>query len=169
MQKFLSNIRAMNEMYSMPVVDKPALYAGSAEATLKRLEDFEQIALKELREINDIRDALNRLVAQRDAGELTAKQVEDTSVDILVSIYDWHGDNIVYHASEAMKYGSPTEAVLTIIMESNFSKLGADGHPIKDENGKVLKGPNFFPPEPKLKEMVLSLLADRVPSKPVGA
>jgi hypothetical protein len=29
---------------------------------------------------------------------------------------------------------------------SNMSKLGADGQPIYREDGKVLKGPNYFKP-----------------------
>lgn len=40
--------------------------------------------------------------------------------------------------------------VIGIIMESNFSKLGEDGKPIFDDRGKLLKGPNFRPPEPEL-------------------
>ena len=42
--------------------------------------------------------------------------------------------------------------VLEIIMKSNFSKLGGDGKPIIDERGKILKGPNFQPPEPDLEK-----------------
>ena len=34
----------------------------------------------------------------------------------------------------------------TIIERSNMSKLGEDGHPIFREDGKVLKGPNYFKP-----------------------
>lgn len=30
---------------------------------------------------------------------------------------------------------------------SNMSKLGADGNPIRREDGKVLKGPNYFEPD----------------------
>jgi hypothetical protein len=43
-------------------------------------------------------------------------------------------------------------------MESNFSKLGADGNPIKDERGYIVKGPNYFKPEPKIKEFLEKLL-----------
>jgi len=32
------------------------------------------------------------------------------------------------------------------VHESNMSKLGADGKPIYREDGKVLKGPNYLPP-----------------------
>jgi hypothetical protein len=44
--------------------------------------------------------------------------------------------------------------VLQIIMDSNASKLGADGKPIYDANGKFLKGPNYWKPEPKIRELL---------------
>lgn len=66
---------------------------------------------------------------------------------ILVMIADWLGDMTVYNRSEALKYGIPLESVLACLMGSNFTKLGEDGLPIKDEDGKVQKGPNFMPPE----------------------
>lgn len=44
--------------------------------------------------------------------------------------------------------------VLYIIMESNFSKLDNNGNPIFDEYGKLLKGPNFIPPEPDLEKLL---------------
>jgi predicted HAD superfamily Cof-like phosphohydrolase len=33
------------------------------------------------------------------------------------------------------------------VHRSNLSKLDADGHPIKREDGKILKGPNYTPPD----------------------
>ena len=45
-------------------------------------------------------------------------------------------------------------AVLDIIMDSNESKLGADGNPIYDANGKFLKGPHYWQPEPKIKALL---------------
>jgi predicted HAD superfamily Cof-like phosphohydrolase len=74
------------------------------------------------------------------------------------------GDVIVYCRSEALKYGIPLEAVLQIIMDSNASKLGADGKPIYDANGKFLKGPNYWKPEPEIRKLLgsgLSLSTDR--------
>ena len=38
------------------------------------------------------------------------------------------------------------EAVFNEIQRSNMSKLGEDGQPIYREDGKVLKGPNYFKP-----------------------
>jgi predicted HAD superfamily Cof-like phosphohydrolase len=75
-------------------------------------------------------------------------------LDIAVAIADLLGDVIVYCRSEALKYGIPLEQVLDIIMDSNESKLGADGNPIYDANGKFLKGPNYWKPEPKIRELL---------------
>jgi len=38
------------------------------------------------------------------------------------------------------------EEVFNEIQRSNMSKLGANGEPIYREDGKVLKGPNYFKP-----------------------
>ena len=48
----------------------------------------------------------------------------------------------------------PLEKIIEIIHESNMSKLDADGHPIFREDGKILKGPNFFTPTAKIKELL---------------
>lgn len=48
----------------------------------------------------------------------------------------------------------PLFDILYIIMESNFSKLDNNGNPIFDEYGKLLKGPNFIPPEPELEKFL---------------
>ena len=39
------------------------------------------------------------------------------------------------------------EAIFDEIQRSNMSKLGADGKPIYREDGKVLKGPDYFKPD----------------------
>ena len=41
------------------------------------------------------------------------------------------------------------EAVFDEIQRSNMSKAGADGKPILREDGKLLKGPNYFRPNIK--------------------
>ena len=38
------------------------------------------------------------------------------------------------------------------VWESNMSKLGKDGLPIFDKDGKLMKGPNYF--KPKLREIL---------------
>ena len=45
----------------------------------------------------------------------------------------------------AITFGIPLEEAFTRVHNSNMSKL-VDGKPIKREDGKVLKGPNNYPP-----------------------
>jgi len=51
----------------------------------------------------------------------------------------------------------PADAVDRLIMDSNESKLGADGRPIYDANGKFLKGPNYWKPEPRIRALLQDL------------
>lgn len=47
----------------------------------------------------------------------------------------------------AIEMGINLDTVLEEVQRSNMSKLGLDGKPIYREDGKVLKGPNFSPPD----------------------
>jgi len=41
----------------------------------------------------------------------------------------------------------PLQVAFTRVHKSNMSKLGADGKPVLRQDGKVLKGPNYAPPD----------------------
>ena len=129
----------MNAMYSLPAHDRPTITYDVAD----RLVKFKATLLDEVHEIDEIVDLVRNGA---------------TEIDIAVAIADLLGDVIVYCRSEALKYGLPLEDVLTLIMDSNESKLGDDGEPIYDHNGKFLKGPNYWKPEPKIK----ALLSERL-------
>ena len=132
---FPERIAAMNAMYKLPAHDGPTLPADLAD----RLVKFKATLLDEVHEIDEI-SALARN--------------GDAPIDIAVAIADLLGDIIVYCRSEALKYGLPLEEVLDVIMDSNESKLGGDGKPIYDANGKFLKGPNYWRPEPRIKALL---------------
>ena len=51
---------------------------------------------------------------------------------------------VCYQYSENM--GWDLDEALNRVHESNMSKLDEDGKPIYREDGKVLKGPNYKPP-----------------------
>ena len=132
---FADRIAAMNAMYKLPAHASPTLTENVAE----RLARFKATLLDEVHEIDEI------VAAARDGA---------TPADLAVAIADVLGDIIVYCRSEALKYGLPLEEVLDVIMDSNESKLGADGKPIYDANGKFLKGPNYWKPEPKIRDLL---------------
>lgn len=50
---------------------------------------------------------------------------------------------VVYGTADA--FGIPIDYVFSEVHRSNMSKL-VDGKPLKREDGKVLKGPNYTPP-----------------------
>ena len=134
-KSFAQRIAAMNAMYQLPAYDHPALPADVAD----RLTKFKATLLDEVHEIDEI------IALSRNGGAAN---------DIAVAIADLLGDIVVYCRSEALKYGLPLEEVLDVIMDSNESKLGADGKPIYDANGKFLKGPNYWKPEPRIKALL---------------
>ncbi len=138
-EDFLGTIKEFNQMYKLPVSEKPSLLGA------ERLENFKKVLLEEVNEVDEI-------IAKYKAVESDASLSEEQKVEILTEISDWLGDMVVYIASESAKHGIDLDETLKIIMQSNFSKLGADGKPIYDERGKVLKGPNYWRPEPKLSE-----------------
>ena len=134
-KNFSERIALMNAMYRLPANEKPTLPADVAD----RLQKFKATLSDEVSEIDEI-------VSLANGGA--------SALDLAVAIADLLGDVIVYCRSEALKYGLPLEAVLDIIMDSNESKLGADGNPIYDANGKFLKGPNYWKPEPKIRDFL---------------
>lgn len=134
-KSFAQRIAAMNAMYKLPAGERPGLPADVAD----RLVKFKATLLDEVHEIDEI------VQLSKNGG---------AALDVAVAIADLLGDITVYCRSEALKYGLPLEEVLDIIMDSNESKLGTDGKPIYDANGKFLKGPDYWKPEPRIKALL---------------
>ena len=67
----------------------------------------------------------------------------------IVEVADALGDLIYVVIGAALEYGIPIDSVVEEIHRSNMSKLDENGKPIYREDGKVLKGPNYFPPDIK--------------------
>ena len=63
------------------------------------------------------------------------KEVADALTDILY---------VTYGAGHA--FGINLDKCFEEVQNSNMSKLGSDGKPIYNDNGKVMKGPNYFKP-----------------------
>ena len=67
----------------------------------------------------------------------------------LVEVADALGDMLYILCGTIIEHGlqDKIEEVFAEIQRSNMSKLGADGKPIYREDGKVMKGPNYSPPD----------------------
>ena len=68
-------------------------------------------------------------------------EIADALTDILY---------VTYGAGHA--FGINLDSCFDEVQNSNMSKLDVNGNPIYNENGKVLKGPNYF--EPNLKKFI---------------
>ena len=80
-----------------------------------------------------IKEELNEFKEAIDKKDI--KEVADALTDILY---------VTYGAGHA--FGIDLDKCFEEVQNSNMSKLGNDGKPIYDENGKVMKGPNYFKP-----------------------
>ena len=65
----------------------------------------------------------------------------------IVEISDALGDMLYIIYGTAVSYGIPLEDIFDEIHNSNMSKLDENGKPIFRDDGKVLKGPNYFKPD----------------------
>jgi len=69
----------------------------------------------------------------------------------LVEIADALGDKLYILCGTILAHGLQDKIVEVFdeIQRSNMSKLSADGSPVIREDGKILKGPNYFKPNIK--------------------
>ena len=67
----------------------------------------------------------------------------------IVEVADALGDMLYILCGTIIEHGMQhkIDEIFSEIQNSNMSKLGADGNPIYREDGKVLKGPNYFKPD----------------------
>jgi predicted HAD superfamily Cof-like phosphohydrolase len=80
--------------------------------------------------------------------EENEEYLEAAQNDDIVEIADALGDMLYILCGTIIEHGlqHKIEEVFNEIQRSNMSKLGEDGQPIYREDGKVLKGPNYFKP-----------------------
>ncbi len=83
--------------------------------------------------INLIEEELKELKYAIEKKDL--KETIDALTDILY---------VTYGAGHA--FGVNLDKCFEEVQKSNMSKLGEDGKPIYNEDGKVMKGPNYFKP-----------------------
>lgn len=152
-KNFLQDIERMNNMFELPV--KQSIELDKDLAT--KLYKLHNTLTDEVNELLDITEVLDKPVLSREGSIADGSKTvlyPSVTIDHYVALADLLGDIIVYCASEALKHGIYLPEVLEAIMQSQWSKLGANGEIIKDENGKFLKGENYQPPEEAIKKLL---------------
>ena len=112
-----SSVKKFMETFGQEVKNKAEFPSEKIQDLRISLIDEELSELKEAIENKDI------------------KEVADALTDILY---------VTYGAGHA--FGIDLDKCFDEVQRSNMSKLDDNGKPIFNENGKVLKGPNYFKP-----------------------
>ena len=99
---------------------------------VKTKPSFSSDKINKLR-IDLIKEELDELQEAMKNNDLL--EVADALTDILY---------VTYGAGHA--FGIDLDKCFDEVQNSNMSKLGENGKPIYNENGKVMKGPNYFKP-----------------------
>jgi predicted HAD superfamily Cof-like phosphohydrolase len=83
--------------------------------------------------------------------EENEEYLEAANNNDLTEVADALGDMLYILCGTIIEHGmqQKIEEVFEEIQRSNMSKLGHDGKPVLREDGKVLKGPNYFRPDIK--------------------
>jgi len=94
---------------------------------------------------DDIARGMRRALILEEVAEYLQAEIDDDLVEVADALAD-----LVYVAiGAAITYGVPFDKIFNEVQRSNMSKLGRDGKPIYREDGKVLKGPDFYEPDIK--------------------
>ena len=100
---------------------------------VKSSPSFSSPKINELR-YNLIKEELDEFKQALDNNNLL--EVADALTDILY---------VTYGAGHA--FGIDLDSCFEEVQNSNMSKLGENGKPIYNDQGKVMKGPNYFKPD----------------------
>ena len=112
--------------------EKVGVFMKTFGQDVKSKPSFSSEKINQLR-ISLIQEELDELKEAMDNKDLL--EVADALTDLLY---------VTYGAGHA--FGIDLNECFNEVQNSNMSKLGADGKPIYNENGKVMKGPNYFKP-----------------------
>ena len=111
------------------------------EYTEMQAESFGSAA--HLKEVADVCYVLNGFHLTQDEGLMNL--YPDEEAEKWANLFDEVNEVL---APVVEQYGAPrVNEAFKRVHESNMSKLGEDGKPIRREDGKVLKGPNYKAPD----------------------
>jgi len=115
---------------------------------LKQLWDFQSAYNSTRNTKPTLLDPSESMLRYELGKEELIEYLEACNNDDLVEVTDALADQLYILLGTMVAHGMQDiiEDVFDEVHRSNMSKLGADGKPIYREDGKVLKGPNFTPP-----------------------
>lgn len=135
-------VEEFHRTFGHPVSDEPVV-ADDGRLTLRLaliLEEAFELADALGFATDDIKDSADYMLNK------IGPRVYEDEID-LVAVADALGDLEYVTNGAALEMGIPLPAVVAEIHRSNMTKLGPDGKPIYREDGKILKGEGYEPPQ----------------------
>jgi predicted HAD superfamily Cof-like phosphohydrolase len=126
MKHQINSVKIFHEVYNLSYKDSPVADIGIDKINLRfKLMEEENQEYLEAAKNNDI-----------------------------IEVADALGDMLYILCGTIIEHGmqDKIEEIFDEIQKSNMSKLGEDGKPIYRNDGKVMKGPNYF--KPKISEIL---------------
>ena len=122
-------------MSDMSNFNKVKAFMNTYGQNIKEKASFPEDSIVQLR-VDLIEEELNELKEAIKNNDIV--EVADALTDILY---------VTYGAGHS--FGVNLDKCFDEVQRSNMSKLGEDGNPIYNDSGKVMKGPNYSPPDLK--------------------
>lgn len=113
------------------------------------VEEFHRAYGLPVRYLPEVPDAKEIKLRQDLLSEEYWEYDDAASKNDIVGIADALADMIYIIHGTALVYGIPLDEVFDEVHRSNMSKLDEEGKPLYREDGKVLKGINYEPPNIK--------------------
>ena len=113
--------------------EKVGVFMKTFGQEVKKSSSFSSEKVNKLR-LSLIKEELDELTEAMNKKDLV--EVADALTDILY---------VTYGAGHA--FGINLDKCFDEVQNSNMSKLDNNGRPIYNDNGKVMKGPNYFKPD----------------------
>lgn len=143
------------EIAHATVLGKKVRYLSDAPELLLRVNVDPVAALRESHRVQSlVTSEAPTLEVPATAKELRCALIEEEAAefrasveaDDIVEVADAIADLLYVIYGAALTFGIPVREVFTEVHRSNMTKLDDDGRPIYRADGKVMKGPNFSPP-----------------------
>lgn len=132
-------VRQFHEVYGLPIQhDEPNVDRERVHMRMRLIYE----------EVSELTGAVYGAKARRLLEETISSLPDDGTRDTIETA-DALADLIYVIYGMALECGISLPAVLREVQASNLSKLDGEGKPVYREDGKVLKGDNFFPPNVK--------------------
>lgn len=141
MSKLRKQVGEFHNAYDQPILTKPQVPSGDRVRLRLALIAEEFIELLAATTVGlgftqpGMMDAFRKAIAQVEI-QVDLPELADALADL---------DYVI--EGTRLEFGINGGPIADEVHRSNLSKLGPDGKPVRREDGKIMKGPNYSPPD----------------------